>query len=106
MKNLFEGIPASLPEELTETLLEGHGSFRIKRIVSCGHASPPDFWYDQESSEWVALISGSAVLQFEGESEDLEMKPGDWIEIPAHRRHRVVRTAKGEDTVWLAIHWS
>lgn len=106
MKNLLENIPGSLPEELAETLLEGNGSFRVERIVSRGHTSPPDFWYDQDSGEWVALISGSAVLQFEDPVEELEMKPGDWIEIPARRRHRVARTADGEDTIWLAIHWT
>jgi cupin 2 domain-containing protein len=103
--NLFDNVPAELPEEFSETLLEGHGKFRVERIVSRGHASPSDFWFDQDLPEWVTLISGSAVLQFDDESEDLEMKPGDWIEIPAHRRHRVAKTSDADDTVWLAIHW-
>ena len=105
LSNLFEHIPTSLPEEFSETLLEGNGNFRVEGIVSRRHASPPDFWFDQDLPEWVTLISGSAVLQFEDETEDLELKPGDWIEIPAHRRHRVAKTSEAEDTVWLAIHW-
>jgi len=31
-------------------------------------------------------------------------RPGDWIEIPPHVRHRVEWTETDEPTVWLAIH--
>ena len=34
-------------------------TFRIERIVSRGQASPPGFWYDQETDEWVLLVSGA-----------------------------------------------
>ena len=101
--NLFTHIPAALPDELVETLAEGGGRVRIERIVSRGHASPPGFWYDQDSVEWVVLLRGAAVLRFEGDEEEVRMRPGDWIEIPAHRKHRVDETADGEDTVWLAV---
>ena len=33
---------------------------RIERIVSRGHTSPPDFWYDQPQAEWVIVLAGSA----------------------------------------------
>src|SRR5688572_3610395 len=36
MSNLYDGLPASLPQELTDTLLTAE-HFRIERIVSCGH---------------------------------------------------------------------
>jgi cupin 2 domain-containing protein len=32
------------------------------------------------------------------------MKPGDWVEIPAHVRHRVESTQAEPPTVWLAVH--
>ena len=76
---------------------------RIERIVSRGHASPDGFWYDQESSEWVLLVAGAARLRFEGE-EPLHLKPGDYVHIPAHRRHRVEWTDPDAATIWLAIH--
>ena len=38
---------------------------RIERIVSEGHVSPEGFWYDQDEPEWVALIRGTAELEFE-----------------------------------------
>jgi cupin 2 domain-containing protein len=100
--NLFADLPASLPDEIIETLLEAK-NLRIERIVSHGHASPPGFWYDQDQYEFLVLLKGAARLRFyEGE---FEMKPGDFVNIPAHRRHRVEWTAPDEPTVWLAIHY-
>ena len=103
--NLFAGIPAKLPEEIVETLAAAEGQFRIERIVSRGHSSPDDCWYDQEAVEWVVLLSGEAVILFEADAERKEMRPGDWLEIPARCRHRVESTAEGVDSVWLAVHW-
>jgi len=102
--NLFENITPTLPDEAIEILATGSGTIKIERIVSRGHVSPPDFWYDQESSEWVSLLAGSAVLEFK-DAEDREFRPGDWIEIPPHTVHRVKQTSTTEDTIWLAIHW-
>ena len=103
--NLFEGIPGDLPDELAEVLASGSGNLRVERIVSRGHASAPGFWYDQAESEWVVLLRGSATLRYEETGKRVELKPGDWIEIPAHCRHRVEGTSEAEDTVWLAVHW-
>jgi cupin 2 domain-containing protein len=73
---------------------------RIERIVSHGHA-PPDFWYDQPQHEWVIVLKGAARLQ----SEDamVEMKSGDYINIPAYKRHRIDGTTPYEPTVWLGV---
>jgi cupin 2 domain-containing protein len=79
--NLFSEIPA-LPEELVEVLLAA-ANVRIERIVSNGHASPPGFWYDQEQHEWVVVMKGAARLTFEDET--FEMKPGEFLNIPAHK---------------------
>jgi cupin 2 domain-containing protein len=101
--NLFDGIPAELPEELVETLLDTPG-IRVERIVSMGHASPEGFWYDQEAHEWVLLLTGAARLRFEGDPP-IELKPGAFLKIPAHRRHRVEWTDPDRPTIWLAIHY-
>lgn len=88
--------------ELITTLLEANG-VRIERIVSNGHASPDGFWYDQDRHEWVMLVTGAARLCFENET--IEMKPGDHVNIPAHKRHRVDWTTPDEPTIWLAVHY-
>ena len=53
--------------ELFEERLRG-GEFQLERIVSTGQATPPGEWYDQPWAEWVLLLSGRAVLRFEGEA--------------------------------------
>src|SRR5438045_3677788 len=101
--NLLSDIPAHLTEELFATLLD-HPSFRVERIVSYGHVSPPGFWYDQPEDEWVLVLSGAAMLRFD-EEEPMELRRGSYVHIPAHRRHRVEWTTPGEPTVWVAIHF-
>ena len=60
--NLFTPVTPA-PEEFLEVLASGKAeAFRIERIVSHGHISPPDFWYDQDELEFVAVLQGSAEL--------------------------------------------
>jgi cupin 2 domain-containing protein len=103
-ENLFNGIPANLPEELFTTLHQAKG-LRIERIVSQGHASPPGFWYDQAEHEWVIVLQGGAAIQLEGDLEPVQLPAGAYLNVPAHTRHRVVSTCPTEQTVWLAIHY-
>jgi cupin 2 domain-containing protein len=103
LTNLFADIPADLPEELVQTLLNT-ANVRIERIVSHGHASPEGFWYDQATCEWVLLLKGAARLVFEGE-ESIELRPGSFLNIDAHQRHRVEWTDPDQPTIWLAIHY-
>jgi cupin 2 domain-containing protein len=103
MTNLFAEIPDDLPEELIQAILTT-SSVRIERIISLGHTSPEGFWYDQESHEWVVLLKGAARLRFEGE-EPIDLRPGAFVNIPAHKRHRVEWTDPSEPTIWLAIHY-
>jgi cupin 2 domain-containing protein len=105
VRNLFGGIPSLLAQELVEVLLETP-TFRLERIVSMGHVTPPGEWYDQETVEWVLVVSGRARLRFENEATAVTMGPGDFVVIPAHRRHRVEWTAPEEPTVWLALHYA
>lgn len=100
--NLFHNIPRQLPQELMDTLAAS-GQVRIERIVSRGQSSPPGFWYDQEQHEWVALLKGAASLRFAGSDELVQLTPGDYLNIPAHVKHRVESTSLSEDTVWLAV---
>ncbi len=100
--NLFHEIPPQLPKELITALLSS-GDVRIERIVSHGHSSPEGFWYDQHDAEWVVVLRGAARLQFEDETSPTELRSGDFLLIPSHRKHRVEWTTPDEPTIWLAV---
>ena len=68
--NLFNDIPATLEEELFQTLAES-GAVRIERIVSDGQATAPGEWYNQRWDEWVLLVSGEAALRFDDDAPRL-----------------------------------
>lgn len=101
--NLFTNLPADLPEEVFTTLLQTPG-LRIERIVSHGHQSPDGFWYGQTTGEWVIVLKGAAKIEFE--TKTVELKTGDYLDIPAHTKHRVAWTSPEEPTIWLAVHYS
>jgi len=75
---------------------------RIERIVSKGHTSPETGWYDQDENEWVMVVKGRATLEFEDGSR-CEMSAGDYVNIPAHIRHKVAWTDPDDITIWLAV---
>lgn len=102
--NIFERLPEHLAEEQLTELLAAPG-LTIERIVSIGQASPAGFWYDQDWSEWVLVLAGSAGLLVEGEAAPRVLGPGDYLLIPAHVRHRVAWTDPEHPTIWLAVHY-
>lgn len=104
INNLFNNVPVSFTDEFVDILSENK-NVRIERIVSKGHASPENFWYDQDRDEFVILLKGSARLAFKDEQEVVELKPGDYLHIRAHVKHRVEWTSTKEDTFWLAVHY-
>lgn len=104
LRNIFVDLPEKAEEEQFLPLLAAPG-VRVERIVSFGQASPPGFWYDQEEAEWVILLAGSAGLRFSDRDEIFVLAPGDYVEIAAHRLHRVEWTDAALPTIWLAIHF-
>ena len=105
MDNLFASVPATTPEELVHVLARTP-DLRLERIVSTAHRTPSGQWYEQATNEWVVVLRGSAGLRFADEEDVVVMRPGDWMDIAAHRRHRVEWTDPAEPTVWLALHYS
>ena len=102
--NFFGDLPTSIPEELVETLISSK-HMRLERIVSDGHSSPKEFWYEQEWHEWILVLQGSASLEFETTKENFDLQTGDYLLIKARQKHRVLSTSKTEKTIWLAIHF-
>ncbi len=101
-RNLFRALPPAGGEEHFETLA-GSAGVRVERIVSHGHRTPAGQWYDQHEDEWVCLLQGRAELHFD-DGTSLALEAGDWLLIPAHRRHRVAATSS--PAVWLAVFMS
>jgi cupin 2 domain-containing protein len=103
MHNIFDCIPENLEAEVFERLIDGDG-LRIERIISKGHSSPEAGWYDQDNNEWLIVLKGEAILEF-SEEASIHLKTGDFINIPAHKKHRVEWTDPGTETIWLAVHY-
>ncbi|MFH7243366.1 MAG: cupin domain-containing protein [Spirulina sp.] len=98
--NLFSDIPRQLPDEVFQTILQ-HKTIKIERILSKGQKSEDGFWYDQDQSEWILVLKGSALLELE--DQIIELEEGDHLNIEAHQKHRVKWTTPEEETIWLAI---
>lgn len=100
--NIFLETIAKNDDEVFEDIINKE-TFNLQRIISFGHTTKENEWYDQESDEWVMLLSGEAILSFFDE-EDIRLKAGDYINIPAHKKHRVSWTKPNVETIWLALH--
>jgi len=103
MNNIFDSVPSDLEEEVFQRLVDSNG-IRIERIISKGHRSPESGWYDQDNNEWVIVLKGEAILLFDDETS-VSLKVGDFINIAAHKKHRVEWTAPDVETIWLAVHY-
>lgn len=99
--NLFSNIPSQLPDEIFEDLVITP-NVRIERILSQGHSSPEQGWYDQNENEWVIVLQGTGTLVFE-DGRHIVLNAGDYINIPAHDKHKVASTDEEQVTVWLAV---
>lgn len=94
MNNLFDFPQKHFDEEIVKILHESK-NFRIEKIMSDGQTTD---WYDQEQAEWVCLLEGSAVLEFENRKQRL--KKGESVLILPHERHRVAKT---KQCIWLCV---
>lgn len=101
MENIFQSVPRGASEEVFTELFLARG-VRIERIVSHGHTAPAEGWFDQDENEWVIVLEGCGRIQFD-DGNECTLRRGDYLEIPAHRKHRVVWTDPSEPTVWLAV---
>jgi len=102
LNNFFTDLPIS-NNEVTEDILK-NSKFKIERIISRGHITAEGEWYDQETDEWVMLLTGSSIIKFDDNIE-IKMEPGDFLNIPAHKKHRVIYTDNQTESIWLTIHY-
>ncbi len=98
--NIFEKIEVNKKDEQFFEIFR-NDKIKIEKIVSNGQKSQKDFWYIQEKSEYILLLSGFAVLEFE--DFEVELKKGDCLNIDALQKHRVKFTSLDEQTIWFAV---
>ena len=96
--NIYDFPELPLPDELT-TIMAEKGNVRIERVISTGHVSD---WYDQSDTEFVVLLEGNAVVEFQN-NRSVAMSNGDTLLIPPHERHRVNFTSTEPPCIWLCI---
>jgi len=96
--NLFD-LPAVFPSEELVTVLAESGGVRIERIVSAGQTTG---WYDQDETEFIALLKGEAVIEF-ANGGAAALSSGDTLIIQPHERHRVSYTSSEPPCVWLCV---
>lgn len=99
-ENIFNDIKIDLENEQFFNILKNE-KVRIEKIISNGQTSSSDFWYCQEENEFVILLKGEAILEFE--NNEVFLKEGDYINIPISVKHRVKYTSILEPTIWLAV---
>jgi len=97
--NIFDLPEFPLVDELITILAEAT-NVRIERIISAGQVSAD--WYDQSETEFVALLEGNAVVEYEN-SKSIVLEKGDTLLIKPHERHRVSYTSSDPPCVWLCI---
>lgn len=97
-ENLYLIPNGKLDDEIS-TVLHDKKNIRIEKIVSQGHTTE---WYDQTQYEFVSLLSGEAVLEFEN-GRLLKLTKGDNILIEPHQIHRVASTSKNPPCIWLCV---
>lgn len=103
MLNIFNNIPLPKQDEYFENIIK-NDTLKIQRIVSHGHASPKSGWYEAATDEWVILLEGAAKLSFKN-GKEISLSIGDYINIPAHSKHKVSWTKPECNTVWLVVHY-
>ena len=98
--NIFDKIIVDKEEENFFEIFKNE-TIKIEKIVSNGQISPENFWYEQKKSEFILLLEGFAILEFE--NREVELKKGDCINIKAKQKHRVKFTSLDEPTIWFAV---
>jgi len=99
--NIFEieKLPDIKEDEIVDILKENE-NVRIERIISTGQVSD---WMIQERKEYVVLLQGNAIIEFN--DKKVEMKAGDTLFIEKMERHRVGYTSENPCCIWFCIHF-
>lgn len=103
IKNIFSLLQVNTTNEYFEDIIS-EADFRIERIISDGHTTPDDFWYNQDEDEFVLLLKGFAKLMFE-DGSIIELNEGDYVIIDKHKKHKVIYTSTETKTFWITCYY-
>ena len=82
-QNIFEQIIVDKNEEKFFEIFKNE-TIKIEKIVSNGQISPENFWYEQEKSEFVLLLEGFAILEFENSGEVTKIQTHFCLSLSHH----------------------
>lgn len=98
--NIYEKVQIDKTEETFFEIFK-NDKIKVEKIVSNGQSSPLNFWYEQKENEYILLLEGFAILEFE--DFEVELKKGDCLNINSMQKHRVKFTSQEEPTIWFAV---
>ena len=84
-------------KEIVEILKENE-NVRIEKIISTGQTTD---WMEQEQEEFVMLIQGEAIIEYENKNQ--ELRAGDTVIIKKNEKHRVSYTSENPCCIWICI---
>ena len=94
--NLYDIPSPSKNDETFSTLFES-GTLKIEAIRSW--LKTPGKRYYQSENEWVILLEGDAELEVD--EQRYLLRQGDYLFIPKHTPHTVLRTSK--NALWIGV---
>ncbi len=95
--NIFDVKKINKTKEIVE-ILKKNENVRIEKIISTGQTTD---WMEQEEEEFVMLIQGEAIIEYENKTQ--ELRAGDTVIIKKNEKHRVVYTSKNPCCIWICI---
>ena len=95
--NIFDIDKLSKDKEVVD-IIKQNENVKIEKIISFGQTTD---WMIQDKEEFVLLIQGKAIIEYEDKS--VELKAGDTLVIKKNERHRVSYTSKNPCCIWLCV---
>ena len=95
--NIFDVKKINKTKEIVE-ILKKNENVRIEKIISTGQTTD---WMEQEEEEFVMLIQGEAIIEYENKTQELRAR--DTVIIKKNEKHRVVYTSKNPCCIWICI---
>ncbi len=95
--NIFDVKNIDKTKEIVEILKENE-NVKIEKIISTGQTTE---WMEQEKEEFVMLIQGEAIIEYENKKQ--ELRAGDTVIIKKNEKHRVVYTSESPCCIWLCV---